>query len=101
MWSLASELARGALFVENHRVFSADVRICGAGTSASMRNVLLVTAAARKYSSGTSDWDAVNVTSPVRCIVIRFPDTSMVATLELLLTYVIAPLLLLIGRVDI
>jgi hypothetical protein len=47
MWSLASELARSALFVENHRFVGAVIRI-GAGAATSFtRSMLLVTAAAR------------------------------------------------------
>ena len=42
---------------------------------------------------------AVNVTFPAATRVIKFPEASMVATLVSLLVYVIAPLLLLVGRV--
>ena len=49
----------------------------------------------------TAAWDAVNVAVPTLTRVIQFPDASMVATVGLLLLYVIAPLLLLVGRVDI
>ena len=42
---------------------------------------------------------AVNVASPALTSVIQFPDASMVATLVLLLLYVIALVLLLVGRV--
>lgn len=41
----------------------------------------------------------MNVTSPVPASVIQLPEASMVATEVLLLTYVTAPLLSLVGRV--
>ena len=41
----------------------------------------------------------MNDTSPAPTKFIKFPDVSMVATAVLLLLYVIAPLLLLVGRV--
>ena len=41
---------------------------------------------------------ALKLTSPVETSVIQFPDASIVATAGLLLLYVIAPLLLLVGR---
>ena len=44
-------------------------------------------------------WVALNDTSPAATKVIQFPDASMVATAVLLLLYVIAPLLSLVGRV--
>ena len=44
---------------------------------------------------------ALNDTSPTPTNVIQFPEASMVATAVLLLLYVIAPLLLLVGRVPI
>jgi hypothetical protein len=46
-------------------------------------------------------WVAVNVTVPVATRAIAFPDPSavIVATVGLLLEYVIAPLLSLVGRV--
>ena len=44
-------------------------------------------------------WVALNDTSPAPTKVIQFPEASMVATLVLLLLYVIAPVLLLVGRV--
>ena len=44
---------------------------------------------------------ALNDTSPAATKVIKFPDASMVATSVLLLLYVIAPLLSLVGRVTI
>ena len=44
-------------------------------------------------------WVALKLTSPVPTIVIQLPDASIVATPVLLLAYVIAPLLLLVGRV--
>ena len=43
----------------------------------------------------------MNVTSPTPTIFIQFPEVSIVATAELLLVYVIAPLLLLVGRAKI
>jgi hypothetical protein len=42
---------------------------------------------------------ALNDTSPAPTRVIKFPDASMLATSGLLLLYVIAPLLSLVGRV--
>ena len=42
---------------------------------------------------------ALKLTSPAATNVIKFPEASMVATAVLLLLYVIAPLLLLVGRV--
>jgi hypothetical protein len=42
---------------------------------------------------------ALKLTSPAPTKFIKFPDVSMVATAVLLLLYVIAPLLLLVGRV--
>ena len=42
---------------------------------------------------------ALKLTSPALMSVIVFPDTSIVATPGLLLVYVIAPVLLLVGRV--
>ena len=44
-------------------------------------------------------WVAVNVVSPTPTSVIKLPDAVIVATLVLLLLYVIAPLLLLVGNV--
>ena len=44
-------------------------------------------------------WVALKLTSPALTSVIQSPDASMVATLVLLLAYVIAPALLLVGRV--
>ena len=44
-------------------------------------------------------WVALKLTSPALTSVIQFPDVSIVATPVLLLLYVIAPLLLLVGRV--
>ena len=44
-------------------------------------------------------WVAVNVTVPAPTRVIKVPDALMVATAVLLLLYVIAPLLLLVGNV--
>ena len=41
----------------------------------------------------------MKLTSPAPTRVIRFPDASIVATAVLLLLYVIAPSLLLVGRV--
>jgi hypothetical protein len=43
-------------------------------------------------------WVAVNVTVPMPTMVINVPDALMVATAVLLLLYVIAPLLLLVGN---
>jgi type IV secretory pathway VirB3-like protein len=50
---------------------------------------------------GTATCDAVNVTSPTPSIFIQSPEVSIVATAVLSLVYVIAPLLLLMGRVKI
>jgi hypothetical protein len=50
---------------------------------------------------GTAACDALKLTSPTPTIFIQFPDVSIVATAGLLLVYVIAPLLLLVGRVKI
>jgi len=43
----------------------------------------------------------LKLTSPTPTIFIQFPEVSIVATAGLLLVYVIAPLLLLVGRVRI
>ena len=43
-------------------------------------------------------WVALKLTSPVPTIVIQLPDASIVATLGLLLLYVISPVLLLVGN---
>ena len=61
--------------------------------------VLLVTVPL-VYCPVTAAWVALKLTSPTPVIFIQFPDVSMVATLGLKLVYVIAPLLLLVGRVD-
>ena len=50
---------------------------------------------------GTAACDALKLTSPTPTIFIQFPEASIVATAVLLLVYVIAPLLLLVGRVRI
>jgi len=50
---------------------------------------------------GTAACDALKLTSPTPTIFIQFPEASIVATAGLLLVYVIAPLLLLVGRVRI
>jgi hypothetical protein len=50
---------------------------------------------------GTAACDALKLTSPAPTIFIQFPEMSIVATAGLLLVYVIAPLLLLVGRVRI
>ena len=47
---------------------------------------------------GTAACDAVNVTSPTPTIFIQSPEASIVATAVLLLVYVMAPLLLVLGR---
>ena len=60
-------------------------------------NVLLVLVAALYWV--VCAWVALNDTSPAPTRVIKFPDVSMVATEGLLLLYVIAPLLLLVGRI--
>ena len=46
-----------------------------------------------------ASWNALNDTSPAPTSVIKLPDASIVATLVLLLVYVIKPSLLLVGRV--
>ena len=50
---------------------------------------------------GTAACNAVNVTLPAPTKFIQFPEVSIVATAMLLLLYVIAPLLLVVGRVRI
>ena len=60
-------------------------------------NVLLVLV--EDAYGNDSAWVAINVTVPSPTRVIQFPEASMVATAVLLLLYVIAPLLLLVGRV--
>ena len=50
---------------------------------------------------GTAACDALKLTSPTPTIFIQSPEVSIVATAGLLLVYVIAPLLLLMGRVKI
>jgi len=50
---------------------------------------------------GTAACDALKLTSPTPTIFIQFPEASIVATAVLLLVYVIAPLLLLVGRMRI
>jgi hypothetical protein len=60
-------------------------------------SVLLVLVALAYWD--VAAWVAVNVTVPAPTMVINVPDASMVATAVLLLLYVIAPLLLLVGNV--
>ena len=60
-------------------------------------SVLLVFVALAYWA--VAAWVAVNVTLPTPTSVIKLPDASMVATAVLLLLYVIAPALLLVGNV--
>ena len=50
---------------------------------------------------GTAACKALKLTSPTPTIFIQFPEVSIVATAGLLLVYVMAPLLLLVGRAKI
>jgi hypothetical protein len=67
------------------------------GVPRSTVSVLLVLVAPAYWA--VAAWVAVNVASPTPTSVIKLPDASIVATDVLLLLYVIAPLLLLVGNV--
>jgi hypothetical protein len=77
-------------------VDTANVLAANVDTPSETVSVLLVLVALAYWD--VAAWVAVKLTSPALTSVIQFPDASIVATPVLLLLYVIAPLLLLVGR---
>ena len=91
---IANDASPNVLDVETENVDAENVDVPRCTVSG-----LLVMVALEYWA--VSACEAVNITSPAPTNVIKFPDASMIATAVLLLLYVMAPLLLLVGRVKI